>query len=127
MCGIIHTRRDSLPYIKEELRLGKDLKGKELGQGIVQKKSGRYEARYVDRFGKRISISGNDLKDVKKRYNEALYEDDKQINIRESVTLDEWYKEWMNVYKFDVIRENTKNITTQYTKSIYHLILECSI
>lgn len=49
-------------------------------------------ARYVDRFGKRISISGNDLKDVKKRYNEALYEDDKQINIRESVTLDEWYK-----------------------------------
>ena len=78
MCGIIHTRRDSLPYIKEELRLGKDLKGKELGQGIVQKKSGRYEARYVDRFGKRISISGNDLKDVKKRYNEALYENDKQ-------------------------------------------------
>ena len=60
MCGIIHTRRDSLPYIKEELRLGKDLKGKELGQGIVQKKSGRYEARYVDRFGKRISISGKE-------------------------------------------------------------------
>ena len=33
MCGIIHTRRDSLPYIKEELRLGKDLKGKKLKQG----------------------------------------------------------------------------------------------
>lgn len=119
MCDIIHTRRDSLPYIKEELRLGKDLKGKELGQGIVQKKSGRYEARYVDRFGKRISISGNDLKDVKKRYNEALYENDKQINIRESVTLDEWYKEWMNVYKFDVIRENTrKYYNTVYKKHI---------
>mgnify|MGYP000432752969 CR=1 FL=1 len=99
--------------------MGKDLKGKELGQGIVQKKSGRYEARYVDRFGKRISISGKDLKDVKKRYNEALYENDKQINIRENITLDEWYKEWMDVYKFDVIRENTKKYyNTVYKKHI---------
>lgn len=45
--------------------MGKDLKGKELGQGIIQKKNGRYEARYIDRFGKRVSISGRDLKDVK--------------------------------------------------------------
>lgn len=88
--------------------MGKDLKGKELGQGIIQKKNGRYEARYVDRFGKRVSISGRDLKDVKKRYNEAIYENDKQINVKDNITLDEWYKEWMNVYKFDVIRENTK-------------------
>ena len=93
---------------KEELRLGKDLKGKELGQGIIQKKNGRYEARYVDRFGKRVSISGRDLKDVKKRYNEAIYENDKQINVKDNITLDEWYKKWMNVYKFDIIRENTK-------------------
>lgn len=93
---------------KEEIRLGKDLKGKELGQGIIQKKNGRYEARYVDRFGKRVSISGRDLKDVKKRYNEAIYENDKQINVKDNITLDEWYKKWMNVYKFDIIRENTK-------------------
>ena len=49
--------------------MGKDLKGKELGQGIVQRKNGRYEARFTNRFGKRISFSGYDLKDVKKRYN----------------------------------------------------------
>lgn len=88
--------------------MGKDLKGKELGQGIIQKKNGRYEARYVDRFGKRVSISGVNLKDVKKRYNEAIYENDKQINIKDKITLDKWYKEWMNVYKIDIIRENTK-------------------
>ena len=88
--------------------MGKDLKGKELGQGIIQKKNGRYEARYVDRFGKRVSISGRDLKDVKKKYNEGIYENDKQINVKNNITLDEWYKKWMNVYKFDVIRENTK-------------------
>ena len=37
--------------------MGKDLKGKELGQGIVQRKNGRYEARFTNRFGKRISFS----------------------------------------------------------------------
>ena len=28
--------------------MGKNLEGKEIGHGIVQKKDGRYEARYVD-------------------------------------------------------------------------------
>lgn len=88
--------------------MGKDLKGKELGHGICQRKNGRYDARFTDRFGKRQSISGKDLKDVKRRYNEALYENEKQINIKQGIILDEWYSEWMNVYKFDVIRENTK-------------------
>ena len=59
--------------------MGKDLKGKELGHGICQRKNGRYDARFVDRFGKRQSISGKDLKDVKRRYNEALYENEKRV------------------------------------------------
>lgn len=45
--------------------MGKNLAGKEIGPGIIQRKNGRYEARYNDRFGKRISISGYELKDVK--------------------------------------------------------------
>ena len=99
--------------------MGKDLKGKELGHGIIQKKGGRYEARYVDRFGKRISISGMDLKDVKKRYNEALYENEKELNIRSDIKLDDLYKQWMNIYKYDIIRENTKNHYNQvYNKHI---------
>ena len=96
--------------------MGKDLKGKELGHGICKRKNGRYDARFVDRFGKRQSISGKDLKDVKRRYNEALYENEKQINIKQSIILDEWYSEWMNVYKFDVIRENTKRYYNQIYK-----------
>lgn len=82
----------------------------------MSEKNGRYDARFVDRFGKRQSISGKDLKDVKRRYNEALYENEKQINIKQSIILDEWYSEWMNVYKFDVIRENTKRYYNQIYK-----------
>ena len=88
--------------------MGKSLDGKELGQGIVQKKNGKYEARFTNRFGKRISFSGKDLKDVKRRFNEAIYENSQEINIKDNIKLDVWYSKWMNVYKYNTIRENSK-------------------
>ena len=33
--------------------MGKNLKGKEGGKGIYQRKDGRYSARYIDKAGKR--------------------------------------------------------------------------
>ena len=45
--------------------MGKDLKGKELGKGISQRKDGRYQARFTDRFGKRRCVYGITLKEVK--------------------------------------------------------------
>jgi len=35
--------------------MGKDLRGKELGEGIYQQPNGTYCARFVDKFGKRKS------------------------------------------------------------------------
>lgn len=108
--------------------MGKSLDGKELGRGIIQKKNGRYEARYVDRFGNRKSISGNDLKDVRKKFNEAIYENEKEVNIRENLKLDDWYEKWMNVYKFDSIRNNTKRHYNQiYYKHISPYLGKCYI
>lgn len=90
--------------------MGKDLKGKEIGKGIIQKKNGQYEARYVNRFGQRKSVSGRDLKDVKKRYREAVYEDEKELNIKEKVKMEDWYVKWMVTYKEDLIRQSTRQI-----------------
>ena len=87
--------------------MGKDLNGNELGTGILQKLNGSYEARYIDRFGKRKSITGKDLKDVKRRYNAAIFENEYELNIRESYSLDDWNEKWMNIYKIDEIRPNT--------------------
>jgi hypothetical protein len=36
--------------------MGKSLKGKELGKGISQRKDGLYQARFINRFGKRQTI-----------------------------------------------------------------------
>ena len=48
--------------------MGKDLKGKELGEGLCQIKDGRYMARYTDIFGKRKTIYGHKLKEVKEKF-----------------------------------------------------------
>ncbi|MFR8222836.1 MAG: integrase DNA-binding domain-containing protein [Blautia faecis] len=45
--------------------MGKNLKGKELGKGITQRKNGVYHGRYVDRFGARRSVYGTTVKEVK--------------------------------------------------------------
>ena len=36
--------------------MGKDLKGKELGKHLSQRKDGTYEAKFTDNFGRRHSI-----------------------------------------------------------------------
>ena len=42
--------------------MGKDLKGKELGKGLSQRKDGTYMARFVDRYGKRKTFYGKNIK-----------------------------------------------------------------
>lgn len=89
--------------------MGKDIKGKELGKNISQRKDGTYEARYYDRFGKRRSLYNKNLKDLRDELNTALYEDKNELNIvDEKITLDEWYDKWLNTYKYDVIGPNTR-------------------
>jgi len=68
-----------------------------------------YQARYVDRFGNRKTIYDKNLRELKNKLNTGVYEDKKQINIvDEKTTLDEWYKKWIDIHKYNVIRINTK-------------------
>ena len=47
--------------------MGKNLRGKELGKGLYQRKDGRYEAKaMVD--GRKINLYAWDLKRLKKRF-----------------------------------------------------------
>ena len=76
--------------------MGKDLKGKELGEGLCQIKDGRYVARYTDVYGKRHSIYGKKVKEVKDKLNKAVYEDKMGIGKADSsnIMFDELYKMW---------------------------------
>lgn len=88
--------------------MGKDLKGKELGPGISQRKEGLYQARYTDRWGKRKTIYNKSLRELRNQLTDAIADNKKLLSIKEDITLDEWFNRWMEVYKEKSIRPNTK-------------------
>lgn len=97
--------------------MGKDLNGKELGTGLSQKKDGRYVARFTNRFGKRQEIKSRDLKEVKKLFREATYEDSQRLNrLDTDITLDQWFVVWMDSYKKNTVCDNTKRFYTEVYK-----------
>lgn len=104
---------------KGELSMGKDLKGKELGVGISQRKDGLYQGRYSDRWGKRKTIYGKNLRELRKELAGAIAGNEIFTSIKDEITLDRWFDRWMEVYKEKSIRPNTKREYTHiYKKNI---------
>lgn len=89
--------------------MGKDLKGKELGDYLSQRSNGSYMARFTDRFGKRRCHYSTNLKELKAWLNQELYEDKRHLNISdESILLNEWFEKWIAIHKYKTICLNTK-------------------
>ena len=104
--------------------MGKDLKGKELGVGIRQKADGIYSARYVDKFGKRKELYDRNLSSLKRKLNEARYNDAiGNVISDDSLTLSVWFDNWLEIYKYNVIRDNTRVYYKQVFKKYIEPIL----
>ncbi len=87
--------------------MGKNLKGKELGKGIRQRKDGRYEARAVVE-GINISIIKSSLKECLEEFKEAKKIASNNINMKRiNITLNEWFEEWFEQYKKPYIKETS--------------------
>lgn len=88
--------------------MGKDLRGKELGVGLYQRKDKRYSARYTNQYGKRMEFYDFKLSVVKKWLNDARYEDEHGLSgTGEKVTVTEWFEKWIKLYKEGVVKDNT--------------------
>lgn len=97
--------------------MGKSLAGKELGKGIRQRKDHKYEARFVNRFGKTISLYADTYSEVSDKLIKAKYEDTKMLNVIDtSMTLDEWFDVWMKTYKQDCRNTTIEMYTYSYLK-----------
>jgi len=108
--------------------MGKDLKGKELGVGLIQRKDGLYQARYSKRWGKRKTIYGKNLRELRKELAEAIAGNENFASTKYEITLDKWFDRWMEVYKEKSIRPNTKREYTHiYKKNISPYIGERNI
>ncbi len=100
--------------------MGKDLKGKELGEGLCQIKDGRYVGRYTDRFGKRHSVYGHKLKETKEKLIRAKYEEDMyggKVKPKD-ITLDELYEMRVNWKKTQVKMSTMSRQMNEYEKHI---------
>ncbi len=104
---------------KGAIIMGKDLKGKELGVGITQRKDGLYQGRYTDRFGKKQTVYEKKLADLRKNLAKAIADNENFVSVLQNITLDAWFDRWMKIYKEKSVRPNTKREYTHiYSKSI---------
>lgn len=100
--------------------MGKDLKGKELGKGINQRKTGKYCGNFKNRFGKRVYVYGDTARQVKVLLEKAKEEDIRLSNVvDDTIVLDEWFEKWMRVYKVG-IKPTSKQIYNQVYLSKIH-------
>ena len=97
--------------------MGKSIKGKELGKGISQRKDGLYQARFVNRFGKRQTIYAKTYHEITKKLRDSQYEDEKQLNVANSnITLDEWYDIWLETCKKHCRDTTKRTYAIQYNR-----------
>ena len=89
--------------------MGKDLRGKELGTGLSQRKDKKYLARYTDKHGKRHNFTSDDLKSAKKWLVDNLYNNN-HLLISTDITFDNWYNVWF---------ENKKRLLKEHTCRTY--------
>ena len=103
--------------------MGKDLRGKELGEGIYQQANGTYCARFVDRFGKRKSKRSKKLQEVRQWLADAIYiNEHSDIEQAASMMVDAWFEYWIDV-KRKTVRPNTvRNYTERYHRNIQNVI-----
>ena len=97
--------------------MGKALNGKELGKGITQRKNGLYQARCVNRFGKRQTIYGKTVTEITRKLRDEQYYDEKEENVIDcTMTLDEWYEKWITVCKKHCRDTTKRTYAVQYNR-----------
>lgn len=111
-------------YIKGLIKMGKDLKGKDLGAGIVQRKDGKYAARFISKSKKRIEKHFEKVSEAKKWLAEAKYEDEhSNIGASSQMTVNAWFDFWIHEIKEKTTRPNTvRNYRERYKHNIHDVI-----
>ena len=103
--------------------MGKNLKGKELGEGIYQQANGTYCARFVDRFGKRKAKRSKKLQEVRQWLADATYiNEHSDIEHATNMLVDAWFEYWIDVKKKTVRPNTVRNYTERYNKNIQKVI-----
>lgn len=87
--------------------MGKDLKGKELGKGLSQRKDGLYCARRKCKDGTSICLYGSNYQKLKKELDEAERAHNASKVVQTDYTVSEWFTIWFDTYKAPTVKESS--------------------
>ena len=103
--------------------MGKNLKGRECGKGICQRKDGKYAARFTDKNGKRHEKHFLTLPEAKNWLADAQYEEKHDLyNPSSEMTVDAWFEFWINNLIAD-LAPTLKGIIVNVISVIFSLLL----
>ena len=103
--------------------MGKDLKGKEIGDGIYQQPNGTYCARFVDKVGRRKSKRSKKLQEVRQWIADATYIDEhSDLDQATDMIVDAWFDYWISIKKQTVRPNTVRNYSERYERNIKDVI-----
>ena len=103
--------------------MGKNLKGKECGKGICQRKDGFYYARFVDKYGKRHEKYVPTLPEARNWLEEARFADTHDnILVPSDMTVDAWFEFWQENMIADLAPNTRRNYRERYVHNIQPVI-----
>lgn len=102
--------------------MGKNLKGKECGKGICQRKDGLYCARFVDRYGKRHEKYFSTVPEARNWLDDARYEDKHNIFVPTDMTVNDWFEYWIKHIVGDLAPNTRRNYSERYSHNIQPII-----
>lgn len=103
--------------------MGKNLKGKECGKGICQRKDGLYCARFVDKSGKRHEKYFRTIPEARNWIEEAKYADKhEEVFVPSDTIVDEWFDFWIENIVGDLAPNTLRNYRERYVNNIQPVI-----
>ena len=95
--------------------MGKNLKGKEIGKGICQRKDGLYVARFVNRYGNRTTKCFPTIPEAKNWLSEAKYADShEEVFVPSEKTVDDWFNFWIE----NIVRRFSTEHSSQLPRTV---------
>lgn len=127
--------------LRKEHDMGKNLKGREVGKGLSQRKDGRFSARFVSKSGKRKEKYFDTLPAARSWLEDARYEDkhntvlapfemvaedilkhDSPIPTFNDMTVDGWYRIWSEQLIVHLAWNTRRNYFERYKQNIQPVI-----
>ena len=103
--------------------MGKNLKGKNCGKGICQRKDGLYYARFVNKAGKRYERYFHTLPEARNWIEDSKYADKHEdVFIATDTTVDQWFNFWIENIVGDLAPNTLRNYRERYVHNIQPVI-----